>query len=104
MGSSNVWAALRPLSSAHTTALRGCFEENPRTQLTGSSYRNKLNSYMYNSMYQSLSNSNIDIGHRLENARKSDGEDIYIYLHSTNKINYYYPNSLAMSRMFKCLI
>ena len=34
MGSSNnVWAALRPLSSAHTTGLRGCFEENPRTQL-----------------------------------------------------------------------
>jgi hypothetical protein len=29
MGSSNVWAALRPLSSAHTTALRGCFEEKP---------------------------------------------------------------------------
>ena len=33
MGSSNVWAALRPLSSAHTTALRGCSKKNPRTQL-----------------------------------------------------------------------
>jgi len=34
MGSSNVWAALRPLSSAHTTGLRGCFEEKPSALVT----------------------------------------------------------------------